>query len=45
MPLTTADKAGEWDWYRMDMERIRGLRIAANWLALDQGLLEEFRRE
>jgi len=45
MPLTAADKAGEWDWYRIEMERIRGLRIAANWLNLDQGLLEEFSRE
>ena len=43
-PLTTLDKAGgEWDWHRIEMERIRGLRIAANWLALDQTLMEEIK--
>lgn len=41
LPLTARDKAGEWDWHRIEMERIRGLRIAANWLALDNELLDE----
>ncbi|KIV87166.1 hypothetical protein PV11_02731 [Exophiala sideris] len=45
MPLTARDKAGEWDWHRIEMERIRGLQIAANWLALDKQLLEEYARE
>jgi len=44
LPLTARDKAGEWDWHRIEMERIRGLRIAANWLALDKELVEEFLR-
>lgn len=42
IPLIARDKAGEWDWHRIEMERIRGLRIAANWLALDKELMEEF---
>lgn len=49
-PLPTArdDKAngggGEWDWHRIEMERLRGLRIAANWLSLDKDLSDEFQR-
>ncbi|KAL6244006.1 hypothetical protein RBB50_008875 [Rhinocladiella similis] len=45
MPLTKLDHAGEWDWHRIEMERIRGLRIAASWLALDKSLLDEANRE
>ncbi|KAJ9635648.1 hypothetical protein H2204_005608 [Knufia peltigerae] len=45
MPSTEIDHAGEWDWHRIEMERIRGLRIASHWLALDKGLLEEANRE
>lgn len=41
VPLTKLDKAGEWDWHRIEMERIRGIQIAANWLSLDKELLEE----
>ncbi|KIW12039.1 hypothetical protein PV08_09313 [Exophiala spinifera] len=44
MPLTKVDHAGEWDWHRIEMERIRGLRVAANWLALDKNLLDEASR-
>ncbi|KAI1614719.1 hypothetical protein EDD37DRAFT_410561 [Exophiala viscosa] len=44
MPLTALDKAGEWDWHHVEMERVRGLRIAENWLALDKQLLEEYAR-
>jgi len=43
-PLTKADKPGAWDWHRIDMERLRGLQIAANWLDLDKDLSEEFKR-
>ncbi|KIW29488.1 uncharacterized protein PV07_05302 [Cladophialophora immunda] len=45
-PLTAArDKAGgEWDWHRIEMERIRGLQVAQNWLALDRELMHEFIR-
>ncbi|OAP61526.1 hypothetical protein AYL99_03729 [Fonsecaea erecta] len=46
-PLTGAsDKAvgGEWDWHRIEMERIRGLQVAQNWLALDKELMHEFVR-
>ncbi len=35
---------GEWDWHRIEKERLRGLQIAANWLALDKELMEEFVR-
>jgi acyl-CoA thioesterase FadM len=35
---------GEWDWHRIDKERARGLQLAANWLALDKELMEEFSR-
>lgn len=45
MPLTARDTAGEWDWHRIEMERIRGLQIAAHWLSLDKQLLEEYARE
>lgn len=43
-PLNARDQGSEWDWYRIEMERIRGLRVAANWLALDKELLEEVMR-
>jgi len=35
---------GDWDWYRVEKERLRGLQIAAGWLALDQELKDEFVR-
>jgi hypothetical protein len=44
LPLTKLDKSGAWDWHRIDMERLRGLQIAANWLDLDKDLIEEFKR-
>lgn len=44
LPLTKLDKSGAWDWHRIDMERLRGLQIAANWLDLDKDLTEEFKR-
>lgn len=44
LPLTKVDKAGAWDWHRIEMERLRGLQIAANWLDLDKDLTEEFKR-
>jgi acyl-CoA thioesterase FadM len=43
VPMTTCTKANEWDWHRIEMERIRGLRVASHWLALDQGLLAEYK--
>ncbi|KIX09733.1 uncharacterized protein Z518_00814 [Rhinocladiella mackenziei CBS 650.93] len=44
LPLAVRDKVAEWDWHRIEMERIRGLRIADNWLALDKELLDEYAR-
>lgn len=44
LPLTKLDKSGAWDWHRIEMERLRGLQIAANWLDLDKDLTEEFKR-
>lgn len=45
VPLTKLDKAGEWDWHRIEMERIRGIQIAAAWLSLDKDLLNEAKHE
>lgn len=44
LPLTKLDKSGAWDWHRIDMERLRGLQVAANWLDLDKDLMEEYKR-
>ncbi|EXJ93819.1 hypothetical protein A1O1_02212 [Capronia coronata CBS 617.96] len=44
-PVATRTQVGEWDWHRIEKERVRGLRVAANWLALDKELLDEFMRE
>ncbi|EXJ60606.1 hypothetical protein A1O7_04759 [Cladophialophora yegresii CBS 114405] len=33
---------GDWDWYRIEKERLRGLQMAENWLDLDKQLMEEF---
>jgi len=41
LPLTGRG-AGGWDWHRIEMERVRGLQLAANWLALDKELMGEF---
>ncbi|EXJ92013.1 hypothetical protein A1O3_00563 [Capronia epimyces CBS 606.96] len=41
---TTPAPTGNWDWHRIDAERLRGLNVAANWLALDKELLDEFLR-
>ena len=38
----TPPRAAEWDWHRIDMERIRGLRIVSAWLSLDKDLMDEF---
>ena len=38
----TPPRAAEWDWHRIDMERIRGLRVATGWLSLDKGMMEEY---
>jgi acyl-CoA thioesterase FadM len=35
-------RAVEWDWHRIEMERLRGLGIAQDWLDLDKKLMEEF---
>ncbi|OAL19546.1 hypothetical protein AYO22_09708 [Fonsecaea multimorphosa] len=45
-PLTAVHvkPGGEWDWHRIEMERVRGLQIAQNWLALDKELMHEFAR-
>ncbi|EHY55009.1 Thioesterase lcsJ [Exophiala dermatitidis] len=43
-PSTASFKEDDWDWHRIEKERLRGLAVAANWLALDQELLEEFSR-
>jgi Thioesterase-like superfamily len=34
----------EWDWDRVEKERLRGLELAKGWLALDAELLQEFSR-
>ncbi|KAJ9602222.1 hypothetical protein H2200_013342 [Cladophialophora chaetospira] len=41
---TSGSSSGEWDWHRIEQERLRGLQIAAGWLALDQELKDEFLR-
>jgi acyl-CoA thioesterase FadM len=35
-------RAEEWDWCRIEMERLRGLGIAQHWLDLDKKLMNEF---
>jgi hypothetical protein len=35
------DSAGSWDWQSIEDERLRGLRIAEQWLALDKQLMQE----
>lgn len=44
MDISTAipPRAVEWDWHRIEMERLRGLQVAQNWLALDKALVEEY---
>jgi hypothetical protein len=34
----------EWDWDRVENERLRGLELAKGWLTLDAELLLEFSR-
>ncbi|KIW68552.1 hypothetical protein PV04_04491 [Phialophora macrospora] len=41
-PAAPSSMDGEWDWYRIEKERLRGLRIAESWLGLDKQLMEEF---
>ncbi|EXJ76704.1 uncharacterized protein A1O5_01212 [Cladophialophora psammophila CBS 110553] len=41
-PLTARAGGDEWDWHRIEMERIRGLQVAQNWLSLDKELMHEF---
>jgi hypothetical protein len=41
---TTPPRRKEWDWHQIDMERIRGFRLAEGWLALDKELQGEFRQ-
>ncbi|ETN44640.1 uncharacterized protein HMPREF1541_10310 [Cyphellophora europaea CBS 101466] len=36
---------GEWDWHRIEQERLRGLKIVEAWMALDGSLKEEFEHE
>jgi len=38
----TPPRAVEWDWHRIDMERLRGLAIVSGWLSLDKDLMEEY---
>ncbi|KIV92245.1 hypothetical protein PV10_06702 [Exophiala mesophila] len=45
IPLTKLEDAGEWDWHRIEMERTRGIQIAAAWLSLDKELLDEAKHE
>lgn len=33
---------GGWDWHRIEAQRIRGLQLAANWVALDKDLMDTF---
>jgi len=40
-PLTTAAPRANWDWHRIDMERLRGLQIFKGWLDLDKSLKDE----
>jgi hypothetical protein len=37
-------EAAEWDWDRVDKERLRGLELVKGWLALDADLFQEFSR-
>ena len=38
----TPPRAAEWDWHRIDMERLRGLALVTGWLSLDRGMMEEY---
>ncbi|KIW90696.1 uncharacterized protein Z519_08479 [Cladophialophora bantiana CBS 173.52] len=40
--LTARAGESEWSWHRIEMERIRGLQVAQNWLSLDKELMHEF---
>ncbi|RMZ80272.1 hypothetical protein DV738_g2848, partial [Chaetothyriales sp. CBS 135597] len=40
--LIEEPKALEWDWYRIEAERVRGLEKARAWLALDTDLQAEY---
>ena len=42
LSAATPPRAVEWDWHRIDMERLRGLTLLAGWLSLDTGMVEEY---
>jgi hypothetical protein len=43
-PVHAKLETAEWDWDRVEKERLRGLELAKGWLALDADLLQEFSR-
>ncbi|RMD41121.1 hypothetical protein DV735_g3972, partial [Chaetothyriales sp. CBS 134920] len=43
--LVEEPKALEWNWYRIEAERVRGLEKARAWLALDTDLKDEYEAE
>lgn len=43
-PVHAKLETAEWDWDRVEKERLRGLEMAKGWLALDADLLQEFSR-
>lgn len=42
LSAATPPRAIEWDWHRIDMERLRGLAIVSGWLSLDKAMMEEY---
>lgn len=45
-PVTTSPLEQEhskaWDWHRIEMERVHGLRLVENWASLDKEMLDEY---
>ena len=37
-------RAAEWDWHRIEMERLRGLQLVSGWLELDEALKGEYKQ-
>ena len=40
--IAQAPRAVEWDWHRIEMERLRGLQLVNGWLELDEALKGEY---
>ena len=40
--IATPPRAVDWDWHRVDMERLRGLNIVSGWLSFDKDMMEEY---